>query len=236
MDCTITTLNFEGPLDLLLHLIKESNIDIFEIKIADITNQYLNYINKMKTLNLNIDSEYIIMAADLIELKSRELLPQQEEQEEEDPKEELINRLIEYQKYKEISQKLKQLEDNRNLYFSKEPTIIADLKDDNIKIDESITIEDLLNAFKNLQEKIKLEAPLNTVVTKKEYSVHKRNKEILEKLKRNHKLFFEDLFDFYSKDYVVITFLSILDLAKKGRLEIYQNQNLDHITIVAKEE
>ena len=90
--------------------------------------------------------------------------------------------------------------------------------------------------FKNLQEKIKLEAPLNTVVTKKEYSVHKRNKEILEKLKRNHKLFFEDLFDFYSKDYVVITFLSILDLAKKGRLEIYQNQNLDHITIVAKEE
>lgn len=234
MDYTIEKLNFEGPLDLLLHLIKESNIDIFEIKIADITKQYLSYINKMESLNLNIDSEYLIMAADLIEMKSRELLPHNEE-EEEDPKEELINRLIEYQKYKEISQEFKHLEEDRNQYYSKEPTLMEQYKDNTIKIDENITIETIIKAFENLQERIMEKAPLNTVITKKEYSVHQRSKEILNKLKQRKVINFEDLFEIYNKNYIVVTFLSILDLAKKGNLQIKQTNNLDKITIVAKE-
>jgi len=96
MEYTLKTVEFEGPLDLLLHLIKEANINIFEIKISEITDQYLAYITKMEELDLNVDSEYLIMAADLIEMKSRELLPrnEEEEEEEEDPKEALINRLI----------------------------------------------------------------------------------------------------------------------------------------------
>ena len=96
---------FEGPLDLLLHLIKQvkqDDINIFDINIAELTEKYLEYIESMKSLNLNVDSEYIVMAATLMEIKSRELLPHDEEEEEEDPKEELINRLQEYQKYKEI--------------------------------------------------------------------------------------------------------------------------------------
>lgn len=234
MACTVTTLNFEGPLDLLLHLIKEAEMDIFEIKISEITEQYLNYITKMEELNLNIDSEYLTMAADLIEMKSRELLPHEKEEEEEDPREELINRLVEYQKYKEITNTFKELEQERNTYFSKNQSILEDLKDDKIKISEDISLDDLINAIIMLKEKKQLEKPLNTVVTKKEYSVHKRSKEILSKLKIKKQLYFEELFDVFTKDYIVVTFLSILDLAKKGNLEITQKNNLDRITITAR--
>ena len=109
--------NFEGPLDLLLHLIKESKVDIWEISIADIAEEYLAYIQKMEKLNLDIASEYLVMASELIEMKSRMLLPRQEkdvgEEEEEDPKERLIRRLVEYQKYKEVTKNFKELESLR---------------------------------------------------------------------------------------------------------------------------
>ena len=104
---------FEGPLDLLLHLIKESKMDILEINIVDITDQYLAYINRMEEMNLDIASEYLVMASELLEIKSRKLLPRQkekeEESEEENPEEALINRLVEYQKYKDMTAGLKEL-------------------------------------------------------------------------------------------------------------------------------
>ena len=110
MNYTIEINNFEGPLDLLLHLIKKAELDICEISIVEITKQYLDYINLMESMNLNIASEYLTMAAELIEIKSSILLPKKkidnEDDYEEDPKENLINRLIEYEKYKEISEVL----------------------------------------------------------------------------------------------------------------------------------
>ena len=183
MNYKVTIDKFEGPLDLLLHLIKQAEVDIFDIKISDITNQYLLYISGMKELNLNIDSEYLTMAADLIEMKSRELLPHDEDDEdEEDPREELINRLVEYQKYKEICKTFKELEAERHEFFTKSPSLLDEYKVDGIRICDDVTLDDLINAFAKFQEKKSFEKPLNTVVTKKEYSVHVRSKEILKRL------------------------------------------------------
>ena len=109
----VTIDNFDGPLDLLLHLIKEEDIDIYDIKIEDITKQYLNYIKRMKELNLEIASEYLVMASELIEMKSKMLLPKKKEQDEdnyeEDPREILIERLLAYKKYKEVTNNFKDL-------------------------------------------------------------------------------------------------------------------------------
>lgn len=237
MEYTLKTVEFEGPLDLLLHLIKEANIDIFEINISEITDQYLAYITKMEELDLNIDSEYLVMAADLIEMKSRELLPKNEEDddEEEDPKEALINRLLEYQKYKEITSEFKKLEEERSEFYSKLPSVLDEFKDDTLKVSEDLTLDDIIKAFANLKEKQILEKPLNTVVTKKEYSVGLRSKEILNKLKTNKQINFDELFETFTKDYVVVTFLSILDLAKKQNITIKQDRNLGKITLLAKD-
>lgn len=232
MNYTVTIDKFEGPFDLLLHLIKEADIDIFSIKISEITNQYLMYISQMEQLNLDIDSEYLIMAADLIEMKSKELLPQNDdEDEEDDPREELINRLVEYQKYKEISQTFMKLEDERQELFTKEPSLLEDFKDSTISLSEDVSLDDLIKAFAKFQEKKAFEKPLNTIVTKKEYSIHQRSKEIIDCLMKKPKMSFDELFDIYTKDYVVVTFLSILDLARKGNLLIEQSSHLDKILL-----
>ncbi len=227
---------FEGPLDLLLHLIKQENVNIFDINIADITNQYLKYIEHMEQLNLNIDSEYLVMASELIELKSRELLPHDEtsDEDEEDPKEQLINRLVEYQKYKEVSAELKVFESERKELFSKLPSLLEEFHDDKVKINDDVSLDDLLQAFMKFQEKKAYEKPLNTVVARKEYSVHKRGREIVQRLKKSKHMNFEDLFDIYTKEYVVVTFLAVLNLAKNGELLIKQDRNLDTIVLSVK--
>lgn len=235
MDYKFKAQKFEGPLDLLLHLIKKDNIDIFDINIAEIADQYLKYIQSMENLNLNVDSEYLVMACELIELKSRELLPRDEdEEEEEDPKLNLINRLVEYQRYKEVSQKLKLFERERKEYFTKSVSLLDEYRDDGVKISEDISLDDLLMAFLKFQEKKEFQKPLKTVVTKKEYSVHKRSLEIMNKLKGRGSVKFEDLFDFYNKSYVVVTFLSILDLARGGNLVIKQDSNNDAIILTVR--
>ena len=240
MDYKFTIDKFQGPLDLLLHLIKESDIDIFDINITEITDQYLKYIESMETLNLNIDSEYLVMAAELIEMKSRELLPNEDDDDsddyEEDPKEQLINRLIEYQKYKQVASEFKNLEEERKLMYSKMPSELNEFKTDDVLISDDISLDDLVQAFMAFQKRKELDKPLNTVVTRKEYSVRVRCHDIMSKLEKNKKINFTDLFDVRSKDYVVVTFLAILDLAKSGRLKIKQDRNLDEITLFAKGE
>lgn len=238
MDYKFVAQKFEGPLDLLLHLIKKDDIDIFDINIADITDQYLKYIESMESLNLNVDSEYLVLASELIELKSRELLPRDDsmDEDEEDPKEQLINRLISYQRYKDISLELQKYELNRKDYYTKSVSSLSEFHDDEAMIDEDISLSDLLNAFMKFQEKKNFEKPLSTVVTKKEYSVHKRGREIFEKIKGKKRINFEDLFDFYSKDYVVVTFLAILNLAKDGKILLKQDNNMDSIVLSIKGE
>lgn len=231
---------FEGPMDLLLHLIKESSIEIFDIQIEQIAEQYLDYIHHMEELNLNIASEYLTMAAELIEMKSNYLLPKRvvEDQDdyEEDPREKLIQKLLEYQKYKEVTPKLQELEEQRKEYFSKEPETLQEYRDVSTDfVDLGIDLNDLLEAFKKMLERKELDQPLQTKITKKEYSVSARSNEIKKLLKEKKRVEFQELFEVVTKEYVVVTFLSILDLARKQELYITQNKNFNQIVLELKE-
>ena len=133
---------FEGPLDLLLHLIKESKMNIMDIEIEKITDQYMNYLDLQEKMNLEIASEYLVMASELIELKSKLLLPnpKNEEGEEEDPREELVNRLLEYQAYKEITKVLQDKENLRKEIYTKAPENIRNYVEEDVSITTDVTL------------------------------------------------------------------------------------------------
>lgn len=233
MDYSFTIYKFSGPLDLLLHLIKQANIDIYDIKIEDITNQYLEYINKMEELDLNIASSYLVMAAELIEMKASMLLPKPEVTEddyEEDPKDRLIQRLIEYQNYKEITSKFHELEIDRQQYYTKKASDISEYEIDHGLLDNG-DLSLLLKAFEQFLNRQEHNKPLNTKIAVKEYSISKRSKEIKDLVEKNKKLNFTDLFDIKTKSYVVVTFLSILVLAKNNDLKIIQDNNFENIIL-----
>ena len=228
--------DFEGPLDLLLHLIKKENINIFDIKIEDIINQYLLFIEKMKEENLDITSEYLVMSAELIELKSKMLLPNKNDEIEEEIEEEtndLINRLLEYDKYKNMTNEFRKLEYIRNQIYTRESEELLNYSN-NDEIDYGIDLEDLVNAFKRFLEYKESTKPLNTKIEKKEYSVGKRCQEIRNKIKAKGIIKFDELFEIVTKEYVVITFLAILSLAKKQEISINQDKNFNNITIEAR--
>lgn len=235
MNYTIEINNFEGPLDLLLHLIKKAELDICEISIVEITKQYLDYINLMESMNLNIASEYLTMAAELIEIKSSILLPKKkidnEDDYEEDPKENLINRLIEYEKYKEITEVLKKYEQDRKELYTKKPTDLEIYNTVTNEISENFDLNDLMSALNKMLDRKKLDKPLNTKITNREYSITERSNQIKNILKNKRQVEFTDLFDIYSKDYIVITFLSILTMARHQELNITQDKNFGKIMI-----
>lgn len=232
MDYKITINDFEGPMDLLLHLIKKEDVDIRDISIEEITKQYLAFIEEMEEMNLNIASEYLIMAAELLEIKSAILLPKKEiELEiEEDPRENLINRLIEYKRYKEITNEFKELEENRKNYFTKSVEDLSSYRSEEESLDlGDVDLDKLLDAFSKFLTRKQEEKPLNTKISTKEYSVKERSEEIRTILRKKKNINFEELFEVYKKDYIVVTFLSILNLARKQELEIKQEDNFDKI-------
>lgn len=239
MDYKIEIPDFEGPLDLLLHLIKQSNIDIQNISIDEITKQYLSYIHMMESLNLNIASEYLVMAAELMEIKSSNLLPKNNEldiEDEEDPKENLIKRLLEYEQYKDMTNNFRKLEEYRQEIYTREPDNLLQYKDENNFDDFGVDLNDLLLAFSNFIKQKELDKPLNTKITNKEYSVGKRCHEIKKILKQKKKIVFTELFDKFSKEYVVVTFLAILSMSKKQEIELEQKDNFKNIFIKEKGE
>ena len=225
--------DFEGPLDLLLHLIKKSKMEIFDINICEITNQYIKYINEMSDLNLDVASEYLVMAAELIEMKSRKLLPKmyadEEEVEDENPEEVLKKRLIEYKKYKESTDVFRNLEANRSSYYTKAPESLKQYSLDKLENDGSVGVFDLLDAFQKLLERQQLNKPLNTKIARKELSVKERIVKIRDILSVKKKVNFIELFDDFSKSYVVVTFLSVLEMAKSKEIVIKQDSNFSDI-------
>ena len=227
MEMTLTIDNFEGPFDLLLHLIKEKKMDLLDLKLEIIIDEYLKYIDKMEKMNLNIASSYLVMASELIEMKSRLLLPRVEEEideEEIDPKEELVTRLIEYQKYKDLTKDFKDLEMERKQIYTRLPENLKEYSDTNTMVNNSdVTLDDLLSAFQKFLERKRLEQPLHTKVTKKEMSVEERRVSIKNILKTKKKVNFLELFDVLNKEYVVVTFLAILEMAKMHELRISQD-------------
>ena len=223
--------DFEGPLDVLLHLIKESQMDINNIEIVKLADQYLEFINNMKDKNLDIASEYLVLASELTYLKSKSLLPiRYDEQEEyEEVKENLINRLLEYKQYKEISNTFHELEEKRKKIFTKSPSNLSEYADKKIVLGEDVTLDDLLKAFQKFLLRKQAEEPLVTKITTREFSVEERTSEIRNLLKSKKRLEFFQLFNNFSKPYVVVTFLSILEMAKNNELIITQENNFDKI-------
>ena len=227
--------DFEGPLDLLLHLIKKSKMEIFDIEISEITNQYLNYIKSMTDMNLDIASEYLVMASELIEMKSKKLLPKNEEKEEdeevEDPEVVLKRRLVEYQKYKESTNVFRDLEKNRSSYYTKAPESLKKYSLEKLENDGSVDVYDLLDAFQKLLERQEFNKPKNTKIARKELSVKERIVKIRDILRVNKRVNFVELFDDFSKPYVVVTFLSVLEMVKSREINIKKDNNFSDIYI-----
>ena len=233
MDYCFTIDKFSGPLDLLLHLIKESNISIYDIKIEQITSQYLDYIKKMKELNLNIASSYMVMAAELIEMKASLLLPKpeiSEDEYEEDPKERLIKRLVEYQNYKNLISTFQEMEETRHQYYTKTPCDITDLNISG-KLDDDVCLDDLIEAFSKFLNRQEIAKPLNTKIMTKEYSITQRSREIKDIIKKKKEVKFTELFEVRTKSFIVVTFLSILMMTKNKEIKISQDDNFGEIII-----
>ncbi len=231
------TTDFEGPLDLLLHLVKESKMDIYEINIHDIIDQYLNFIHSLEEKNIDIASEYLVMASELVHLKSKLLINRKEEEESSSDEfsitseEDLRNKLLEYEKYKQITSSFQELEEKRGEVFTKLPENISEyLEGTGIEKGE-FDIEDLFNAYMLFLDRQKLTKPLNTKITKKELSVEDKIKDIRTILKDRKKVNFLELFTEITKESVVVTFLSILEMTKNNEINITQNDNFSPIMI-----
>lgn len=226
--------DFNGPLDLLLHLIKTSKMDIYDIDIKVITKEYIDYINNNKELTIDACSEYLVMASELIHLKSKQLLNKNNEEEETEyeinNEEELRNRLLEYQKIKEMASDFRELETKRSNVYTKLPENLNEFRE-NKELNSDITLDDLLSAFEEFLKRKRLEEPLNTKVTKRELSVEERIKSIRQIIKVKGKVNFLDLFDDISKPYVIITFLSILNMTKNKEIKLSQTNNFGEIYI-----
>lgn len=236
---------FEGPLDLLLHLINRLEIDIYDIPVAQITEQYLLYIHTMSELQLDVASEFLVMAATLLAIKSKMLLPKHEEEGldedavfeyEEDPREELVERLIEYRKYKEAANDLKLMGEERSLMYTKPPSDLSeyakDMKPDKTEI--NVSLYDMLAAFQKLLRRKKLQRPLATKITRQEISIDKRMAEILAELREiNGKRSFNDLFPHPTREHIVVTFLAILELIKRNEIDVEQDENFSEIFVAA---
>ena len=232
MDIEFRINDFEGPLDLLLHLIKESKMDIMNIEIELITKQYMDFLDKQEKMNLDVFSEYLVLASELLEIKSRLLIPNnknEEEEEEEDPREELVNRLLEYQAYKDITKLLQEKELLRKEIYTKAPENIKNYVEEDNEIHADVTLDDLVAALQKYYQRKIDNKPLKTKVTVNEISVSSRRHDIKNVLKEKKRVSFFELFPVASKDYVVATFLAILEMAKSKELIITQNETFDDI-------
>jgi segregation and condensation protein A len=222
---------FEGPFDLLLHLIRENKIDIYDIPIALITGQYLQYIVMMKELNLEVAGDFLVTAATLIHIKSRMLLPPDEEtlpEEQGDPREELVQRLLEYQKFKEAAHGLKQREDEWMKVFYREP--LSDDKEKGELYLFDVSIFDLLDAFKKILDK----APPELVsITRETLTVKDKISQIMEVLEGQEAVRFEDFFKReITKIQLIITFIALLELVRLGLARAYQEKEFGSIWVI----
>ena len=239
---------FEGPLDLLLHLIEKNKVDIYDIPIVLITEQYIDYVSQMDARDMDVMSEFLVMAATLVRIKAKMLLPPEEEEEDEleDPRQELVERILEYKMYKYASFELKDRQVDAGRMLFKEATIPDEIRD----FKEEVRIEDLLSEV----TLAKLQGIFNSVMKKQVDKIDPirskfgeiEKEEIsledhivfLEEYAREHRTFsFRKLLEHgRGKNYVIITFLGILEMMKMGKLSIVQENIFDDIHITCLEE
>jgi segregation and condensation protein A len=221
---------FEGPLDLLLHLIRENKIDIYDIPISLITRHYLKYLEIMKELNLDIAGEFLAMAATLIYIKSRMLIPPDEEvppEEQEDPRQELVERLIEYQKFKEAAVQLKEKEEEWTKVFQRES--VLDEEEGEIYLSD-VSLFDLIGALKKILETA---PPEVGTITKETLTVKDKMSIIIEMIEGQEALRFEELFKgSITKAQLIVTFIALLELIRLGLLRAYQERHFGNIWVI----
>ena len=236
--CSVKLDSFEGPLDLLLHLIKKHEIDIYDIPISLISEQYNQYLDTMKELNLDIVGDYLRMAAELGYIKSRMLLPKQvtdEEDEQEDPREELVKRLIEYQRYKDASYQLFSLDLlGRDIYARK----FDELSDMDLREFEQplrVDLWALIDAFKTVMERkaAQKEDEADIIVETDFMTVEDKIEEILQRIEEYNSFSFSDLFELsLSKMSLILTFMALLELVKQQVVTVFQENQFDDIKII----
>lgn len=231
---TIKMTNFEGPLDLLCHLIDKNKMDIFDIKINDITDQYLEYLKYMDQMNLEITSEFIVMASKLIYLKSKQLLPADKEEEEEEEFD-LVKLLVEYKKYKEMTSVFRERLDNFGRRVYKLPEKIELPKGKLETVFEPSLIVDTYATFvrKEIEKKNVNAENINRIAVSEKYTIKSKIKEILKTLWKKPKFIFNKLFNVNKKPKaeVVTAFLSLLELSKLKRISVTQDSLFGDINV-----
>lgn len=237
---------FEGPLDLLLHLINKLEIDIYDIPIAKITTQYLHYLEKMKTNQINLAGEYFVMAASLMRIKSEMLVPRNENQaemiddyyEEEDPRKDLIQLLLEYRQIKEVVPKFEDRQIDRADYFGKDPTELSAYREKIELEDQGLEISDLTAIFHEVLARHKLDTPQPTTIQSDEITVTEKMDDIYSMFSRaeSKSLSFFSLINQSSRQDIVVSFLAILELIKDNRVLVKQESISSDISITLNNE
>lgn len=227
---------FEGPLDVLLHFVQQAEMDIQDIPLAAITDQYLQYVRTMQELELDVAGEYLVMAATLLQIKSQTLLPVTVDEdawiEEEDPKEQLIEQLEEYKRYKEAAGKLQQKEQEQQQVYKKPLSEWNTAEEKEESLPEGLTVYDMVAAFQKMKERAKNAHPPQATVRADEYSVEDRMTEVMGELERLDACSFYQLFEeTRTKPQMVVTFLALLELMKQKQIRCEQAHNFDDITI-----
>jgi segregation and condensation protein A len=235
---------FEGPLDLLLHLIKTLKIDIYDIPVSEITDQYLDYIHHMQKLELDVASDYLVMAATLIAMKSRMLLPRPEiiddnpdepYEDPEDSRKALMQQLLEYRQFKEAAQSLRENESGRLLLFAKEPDNLSRYEREDITTipkSERATIYDMMRAVQRMLRRKQLESPLDTKINRQILPIGAQMDRVVVKLQSaGHALHFDDFLSVRDRIHVIVTFLALLELMKKDAVFCRQDENFADITV-----
>lgn len=227
--------NFEGPLDLLCHLIDKNKMNINDIKLSEITDQYIEYINKMEEMNLEVTSEFLVMASTLIYLKSKSLLPKENEEEEEISEEELLRRIIEYKKYKEITKTLRVMYDENAVRFYKLPDQIKLPKQ---KLEREYDKQAIIEAYENIvrinNEKVNENASnIEKIAITDKYTVASKVKEILRELVNRPKFIFNALFSLNrcEREEVVTAFSGLLELSRRSKVITTQEKLFGDISV-----
>ena len=243
MDMNVKLQVFEGPLDLLLHLLDKNKVNIYDIPIVEITNQYMEYLEEMKRRDLNILSEFLVMAATLIDIKSRMLLPatEEENEEEDDPRNELVQQLLEYKMYKCMAYELKDRQLDACRFMFKEPTIPDEVLayEEPINMEElvsDVTLSQLNEIFKSIMKKqVDKIDPIRSKygkIEKEEVSLEDKMAQLEDYARANKHFSFRNLLEKQSsKVEIIVTFLAILELMKVGKIFISQEKIFDDIKI-----
>ncbi len=227
--------NFEGPLDLLCHLIEKNKMDIYDIHLNEITDQYIQYLNQMEKMNLEIASEFVVMASTLLYLKSKNLLPKQEEEEEELTEEELIRRIIEYKKFKEISKVLKQnYIENGNRYYKVQENIELPKQ----KLEKEYDNQVIPKIYQQLLERTSVKLNQNAkniekIALVENYTVASKVKEMFKVLVKQKRFVFNKLFALnkHNKQEVVTAFSGLLEMSRRKKVETTQDELFGDITV-----